>query len=297
MNGTVVFLGPSLPISRARAVLPEATYLPPIRRGDLIAALRDQPAIVGIIDGQFLQSLAVSPLEIFEALRAGTTVLGAASMGALRAVEMGPFGMIGVGTIFRWFRDERLVAEDELAVAFDPGTGSALSDALVNMRYALSRAAAEQVIGRDTRRLLIQLARSRYFPERTYDLTMRLAEHRVPGIELDRLRVWLRHRAPDLKAEDALRLLRLARRLSTAVLARRGEVHAMNPIVEQIIGKLIIDPMFRQAFKTDRATTLARYRLTPTEREGLMLFDVQAIEVAVRNLQMSKAIPVDSMFW
>jgi TfuA protein len=224
MNGTVVFLGPSLPLSGAQAVLPEATYRPPIRRGDLIAALHDRPAIVGIIDGQFLQSLAVSPLEIFEALRVGTTVLGAASMGALRAVEMGPFGMIGVGTIFRWFRDERLVAEDELAVAFDPNTGSALSDALVNMRYALSQAAAEQVIGRDTRRLLIQLARSLYFPERTYDLTMRLAEHLVPRIELDRLRLWLPHRAPDLKAEDALRLLRLARRLSNRE-KRRGKRH------------------------------------------------------------------------
>jgi hypothetical protein len=71
----------------------------------------------------------------------------------------------------------------------------------------------------------------------------------------------------------------------------------LNPIVEQIIGKMIIDPMFRQAFKADRERTLARYRLTPTEREGLMQFDVQAIEMAVRNLQMSKAIPVDSMFW
>ena len=71
----------------------------------------------------------------------------------------------------------------------------------------------------------------------------------------------------------------------------------MNPIVEQIIGKLIIDPMFRQAFKADRASTLARYQLTATERQGLMLFDVQAIEMAVRNLQLSKAIPTDSMFW
>ena len=174
-----MFLGPSLPVSRARAVFPEATYLPPIRRGDLIAALHDRPAIIGIIDGQFLQSLAVSPLEIFAALRAGTTVLGAASMGALRAVEMRRFGMIGVGTIFRWFRDERLVAEDELAVAFDPDTGSALSDALVNMRYALSRAAAEQVIGRDTRRVLIRLARSVYFPERTYESDD--ASCRAPG--------------------------------------------------------------------------------------------------------------------
>jgi TfuA protein len=214
MKGTLVFLGPSLPVSQAQAVLPEASYLPPVRRGDLIAALKERPAIVGIIDGQFLQSLAVSPMEIFAALQAGTTVLGAASMGALRAVEMSPFGMIGVGTIFRWFRDARLVAEDELAVAYDAGTGSALSDALVNMRYAFSRAVAEHVIHRDTRRTLIRLARSLYFPERTYQATLRLADHMLPPAELNRLRLWLRHRCPDLKADDAIRLLRAASRLS-----------------------------------------------------------------------------------
>jgi hypothetical protein len=214
MNGTVVFLGPSLPVWKAQALLPEAGFRPPIRRGDLIRALNERPAIVGIIDGQFLQSLAVSPLEVFAALRAGTIVLGAASMGALRAVEMAPFGMIGVGTIFRWFRDGRLVAEDELAVAYDPDSGAALSDALVNMRYALSRAAAENVIRRETRRVLIRLAKSLYFPERTYDSTMCLAENLVPRAELARLRLWLRHHSPDLKAEDAVRLLRTASRLS-----------------------------------------------------------------------------------
>jgi hypothetical protein len=35
---------------------------------------------------------------------------------------MAPFGMIGVGTIYRWLRDGRLIAEDELAVAYDPIT-------------------------------------------------------------------------------------------------------------------------------------------------------------------------------
>ena len=138
---------------------------PPIRRGDLIAVLKERPAIVGIIDGQFLHNLAVSPREIFAASRRDT-VLGAASMGALRAVEMSPYGMIGVGTIFRWFRDVRLVAEDQLAVAYDPDTGAALSDALVNMRHAYSRAVAETVIHGDTRRVLIRLAWSLYFPER-----------------------------------------------------------------------------------------------------------------------------------
>lgn len=71
----------------------------------------------------------------------------------------------------------------------------------------------------------------------------------------------------------------------------------MNPVVEQIIGKLIIDPVFRQSFKTDRQKALARYQLTPAERSGLMQFDVQAIELAVRNLQMSRSIPMESWFW
>jgi hypothetical protein len=216
MTRTLVFVGPSLPIFKAQAVLPEASYRPPIRRGDLVAALKERPTIVGIIDGQFLHSLAVSPLEIFAAIHAGTTVLGAASMGALRAVEMSRFGMIGVGTIFRWFREQRLVAEDELAVAYDPDTGLASSDALVNMRYAFSRAVAENVIHRATRRVLIRIARGLYFPDRTYHSTIRLAEKTVPHAELNRLRLWLRHRSPDLKAEDALRLLRVAKRLATS---------------------------------------------------------------------------------
>ena len=71
----------------------------------------------------------------------------------------------------------------------------------------------------------------------------------------------------------------------------------MNPVVEQIIGKLIVDPTFRQMFKVDRERTLDRYSLTPAERSGLMQLDSQAIEGAVRNLQMSRAIPTDSMFW
>jgi hypothetical protein len=214
MSRAVIFLGPSLPIPRAKAVLAEAEYHPPIRRGDLIAALKEQPNVIGIIDGQFMQSLAVSPLEIFAAIQEGITVLGAASMGALRAVEMAPFGMIGVGTIFRWFRDSRLIAEDELAVAYDENTGVALSDALVNMRYALSRAVAENIISNDTRRVLIQLARRIYFPNRTYILVMRLAQGLVPCSDLKRLRQWLLQGCPDLKADDALRLLRVARRLS-----------------------------------------------------------------------------------
>jgi hypothetical protein len=71
----------------------------------------------------------------------------------------------------------------------------------------------------------------------------------------------------------------------------------VKSVVEQIIGKLIIDPAFRQRFRSDPEGTLAMYNLTAVERRGLMQFDVQALEAAVRNLQMSRSVPTESWFW
>jgi hypothetical protein len=71
VSGTLVFIGPSLSIREAKGVLPDAEYRAAIRRGDLTTALKERARIVGVIDGRFLQTLAVSPLEIFAACRTG----------------------------------------------------------------------------------------------------------------------------------------------------------------------------------------------------------------------------------
>ena len=54
--------------------------------------------------------------ELLLALSQGVHVVGGASMGALRAAELYPFGMEGVGEIFEWFRDGVIEADDEVAV-------------------------------------------------------------------------------------------------------------------------------------------------------------------------------------
>jgi len=91
MHDTVVFLGPSMPVEEARRLL-DAEFVPPICRGDL-ALLPSNVRIIGIIDGEFFQKLAVSPKEIIEALGRGVRVFGSSSMGALRAAETHTFGM------------------------------------------------------------------------------------------------------------------------------------------------------------------------------------------------------------
>src|SRR4051795_13634825 len=92
----ILFAGPSMPGSLR---LPEgATVLPPVRRGDVPALLRDRrPGALAIADGLFHQSLAVGHVEIRDALDAGWQVWGLSSMGAIRACEMRYLGMRGCG--------------------------------------------------------------------------------------------------------------------------------------------------------------------------------------------------------
>src|SRR5436309_15622699 len=98
----VIFLGPSLAIKEAAAIL-DADYRPPVKRGDIDVLISPPPPAIGIIDGEFFQSLAISPKEVLRAIEAGIPVWGASSMGALRAAELYPFGMIGVGTVFELY--------------------------------------------------------------------------------------------------------------------------------------------------------------------------------------------------
>jgi hypothetical protein len=98
---TCVFVGPTVPIPDARAVL-DAVYLPPVQQGDVYrAVVHHRPRAVGIIDGYFQQVPSVWHKEILWAMAQGVHVFGSASMGALRAAELAPFGMRGVGEILK----------------------------------------------------------------------------------------------------------------------------------------------------------------------------------------------------
>lgn len=94
----LVFLGPTLRLPDAQRTL-DAIYLQPVSQGDIIlAAHAFRPKAMVLIDGLFEDRPAVRHKEILWALSQGIVMIGAASMGALRAAELHPFGMIGVGS-------------------------------------------------------------------------------------------------------------------------------------------------------------------------------------------------------
>ena len=113
----VVFLGPSLSHKKARKILPKAEYRPPAKKGDLLQLASDPDVrMVGLVDGVFLQDYPPTPIEVYQLTTRPQVVLaGAASLGALRAVELEKFGMIGIGKVFELYKSRKLNADDEAA--------------------------------------------------------------------------------------------------------------------------------------------------------------------------------------
>jgi len=119
--------------------------------------------------------------EILSALSRGVRVIGASSMGALRAAELDTLGMEGVGLVYRLYKEGTLVSDDEVALIYDPESFFPLSEPLVNIRCTLRKARESGIVTADEEKEFLASARSLYFPDRTYSLVCKRAEGETPG--------------------------------------------------------------------------------------------------------------------
>ena len=223
----IVYLGPSLPRREAAEIL-RADYRPPVRRGDLKAV--EGALLVVIIDGEFGQNLSVSPKEILRLLDEGTRVLGASSMGALRAAELFPYGMEGHGWIFENYQSGRITGDDEVALAYSPIDQSPLTVPLVNVRRWLETLQASGTLDGRTARQMFRQARAIFFADRTVE---RLRDSFRPILDGPVLARVLRdyYDITDVKAADA-RLV-LARAASISFTHSSREEHCYGNQEEQ----------------------------------------------------------------
>src|SRR6188472_4715239 len=187
MTSAVVFLGPTLPLDEARAVL-DAQYLPPAGNGDVLRAALRRPRAIALVDGVFERVPAVWHKEILFALSEGVHVYGAASMGALRAAELDAFGMRGVGTVYRAYAEGVLEDDDEVAVAHAGAEDGfrALSDAMVDVRATLAAALSAGVVCEETVEALVERINATFYAERALVAALDRADE-----EHERLRAWL----------------------------------------------------------------------------------------------------------
>jgi hypothetical protein len=213
MQKIIVFLGPSLEKTAAEKIL-SAHYLPPAKRGDLLAAVHDGATIIGLIDGVFHQESAVAHREILAAIKKGVRVIGSSSMGALRAAEMDTLGMVGIGKIYQMYTIGELESDDEVALVFDPISGMALSEPLINIRFTLKRATEAGIIDKGAHDTLLSAARSVFYPKRTYRTIVYQAGEAIDEKTRERFLQWVKTNACDQKRDDAVAALEYIRKIA-----------------------------------------------------------------------------------
>lgn len=184
----------------------------PAARGDVERAVHEGASVIGLIDGQFGQVASVWHKEILFALAQGVAVLGASSMGALRAAECQPFGMVPVGEIaWRYCRGE-LVDDADVALLMAPEElGYApLTEPLVDAVATIAHLRNLGMIDLDEERLLLASARRLFFTERTPEA---IFQNAGLGARTDGLLALYRRHHLSLKLQDALELISLVRDL------------------------------------------------------------------------------------
>ncbi|MFF2902900.1 TfuA-like protein [Streptomyces sp. NPDC057966] len=208
-----VFVGPTLPRSVPQLTEPGVRVCPPVRHGDLFAEQIPDGDTVVIIDGVYHQAPALRHKEILAAIDRGVRVIGAASIGALRAAELDRFGMLGVGAVYDAYARGEIVGDDEVAVGQAPdGDLNALTWPVVNLRHVLELAAAASVIDTERAARLLRALHSIYYPQRTM-AAVRAVCRREGAAGFARWLSWQRAQDPDfgdIKRADALVALRTA---------------------------------------------------------------------------------------
>jgi hypothetical protein len=221
MNRMVVYVGPTLSAERVREIVPDAEIQPPVEGGMLERDHLSAGDVAVIIDGCYRDRPAVRHKEILHVMELGATVIGAASMGAMRAAELDRHGMIGVGRVYRMYRDGEITGDDEVAVRHSPAVRGYRADsiALVNLRHGIGMAVEQGRVSAATAEALVAGARDLVFDERTQTrIASALHDHERAAVValLDQLR----QPASDLKAQDAAEALELAVRLHTQPASR-----------------------------------------------------------------------------
>jgi hypothetical protein len=193
---TLVFLGPSLSPDIAKTIFPEAWIHAPAKCGDILKAIRLSPHRIAIIDGYFEQTASLWHKEILFALSLGIEIFGASSMGALRALELEPYGMKGFGKIFQYLKETHSPNDDEVCLAH-AADFSEQTPPLCNIRATLEKAEEESLINPEEKEKYLAQIQSLPYYQRSFSGLSK---------ETTLIKFCLSHYV-DQKKEDAMELL------------------------------------------------------------------------------------------
>src|ERR1043166_5669810 len=181
MNESCVFVGPT---RVKKADYPTIDFFPPAALGSVFRAYEQGYRRIGIIDGFFGNTPSVWHKEIMFVIVKGAEVVGAASTGALRAAELAPLGMRGIGNIYRLYRRASIADDDEVCVthAIEELDFMPLSEPMISIRYTLRDLRHRGVISDAEEKAVAADLKAVHFSERTLDhIRAAIAAHMPPA--------------------------------------------------------------------------------------------------------------------
>lgn len=204
----VVFGGPSL-FGLPRALMESFDVRGPARRGDVLGAAVDGARSIALVDGFFDHTPSTWHKEILWALSNGAVVAGAASMGALRACECEPFGMVGVGRIFEDYRSGLRTADSDVALLHAPKELGyrPLTVPLVDAEATVALLRSKALIADGEAEAILREATRLHYRERTWPAM--LAPPAASAARRAEFTILVDRHQVSQKAEDARMLLEL----------------------------------------------------------------------------------------
>jgi hypothetical protein len=204
----IIFSGPTITKQEGLKVI-KADFRPPAKQGDVYAAALEKPKAILIIDGVFESQPAVWHKEILFAMFSGIHVYGSSSMGALRAAELAPFGMVGLGKVFSDYNNATLEDDDEVALIHGPSEMNflAISEPMVNIRETLGYAESKGVITSKECWRLIEYSKNLWYPERNYRSIKQFINNEMLLENPGEVCEFIDNHSVNIKKEDAIAAL------------------------------------------------------------------------------------------
>ena len=115
--------------------------------------------------------------------------------------------MIGVGTVYSWYRDGIIESDDEVAVTTNPETFEAVSVPLVNISQTFSNALDDGMINKEEHDALLNIAIGTHYTLRSYLGIIKEALQKGILNDGSALLTYCREHEADVKKEDALMVL------------------------------------------------------------------------------------------
>jgi hypothetical protein len=232
----ILFVGPTLygDVRDGRlAAAPEIECRGPAAQGDIAKAVLAGATAIGLVDGRYEDVAAPWHKEILFGLSEGVAMLGAGSLGALRAAECAAFGMIGVGLIYERLAAGDIIDDSDVAQLHAPAEMGylPLTEAFVNVDATLRNLAASHLLDQATSLRLAEVGRSIFFKQLTFERIFELCA--LPGTEGARLATLVLANRIDLKRQDAMTLVRRMGELPSARGAKPATWQMAQPIIWQ----------------------------------------------------------------